>query len=125
MSSAYTPLGTFLHKATADRIRDLLAREGLNATVRAAGDSPPGWLKAPGQIGFEVWVQGVDHQVAMEAFHRVAAEACPATGPYCEVCGSNVATYHLSTISGGKRTVRHLCDACYGEEIFPPLPDQS
>ncbi len=124
MSNAYTPLGTFLHKADADKMRELLAREGLNATVRAAGDSPPGWLKAPGEKGFTLWVQGADPKAAMEISLRLHKEAFPPTAPYCEVCGSNVAIHHLTNISGGKRTTRHLCAACYGEDIFPPRPDR-
>jgi hypothetical protein len=124
MSSAYTPLGTFLHKGDADKVRELLAREGLNVTVRAAGDGPQGWLKAPGQTGFVVWVQGADPKVAMETCLRVMAEAFPGTAPHCEVCGGAVATHDISVISGGKRMTRHLCAACYGEEILPPFPDQ-
>ncbi len=125
MSSAYIPLGTFLRKGDAEKVRELLAREGLNTTVRAAGDSPPGWLKAPGQKGYELWVEGADPKVAMEIFRRVTAEAFPVTAPYCEVCGTNVAKHHITIIGGGKRTTRHLCAACYGEDIFPPRPDQA
>ncbi len=123
MSGEYTPVGTFLHKADAEKCRELLVREGLNATVRPEGDSPPGWLKAPGQKGFVVWVQGADRKVAEETTCRVLKEVFPATAPYCEVCGRNVATHHITTIGGGKRTTRHLCEACYGDDIFPPLPD--
>ncbi len=125
MSSDYTPVGTFLRKADAERCRELLVRQGLNATVRPEGDSPPGWLKAPGQKGFVVWVQGGDRSVAEEATRRVLKEVFPATAPYCEVCSRNVATHHITTIAGGKRTTRHLCEACYGDDIFPPLPGQS
>ena len=129
MTSAYTSLGSFLHQADADKMRELLAREGLNATVRAAGDGPPGysppaWLKAPGEKGFALWVQGADPKTAEETFLRLYKEAFPSTAPYCAVCGSNFATHHITTISGGKRTTRHLCEACYGEDILPPLPDQ-
>jgi hypothetical protein len=129
MSGAYTSLGTFLHKADAGKMRELLAREGLNATVRAAGDGPPGysppaWLKAAGEKGFTLWVQGADPKIAEETFLRLLKGAFPATAPHCDVCGSNVATHHITTIGGEKRTTRHLCEACYGENIFPPLPDQ-
>jgi hypothetical protein len=130
MSSAYTSLGSFLHKADADKMRELLAREGLNATVRAARDGPPGysppaWLKGSGEKGFTLWVQGADPKIAEETFLRLRKEAFPPTAPHCDVCGINVATRTIYTFSGGKRTARHLCDACHGEEIFPPLPDQS
>jgi hypothetical protein len=130
MSSDFISLGTFLHKAHADKIRELLAREGLNASVRAARDGPPGysppaWLKGSGEKGFTLWVQGADPKIAEETFLRLRKEAFPPTAPYCDVCGNNSATHHITTIAGGKRTTRHLSDACYGEEIFPPLPDQS
>jgi hypothetical protein len=124
MSSTYTSLGTFLHKAQADKMRELLAREGLNASVRAADDNPPGWANAPGQKGFVVWVRDADPEAAMETFLRLYREAFPPTAPYCEVCDRNVATHHITTIGRGKRTTRHLCDACYGENIFPALSDQ-
>ncbi len=129
MSSGYTSLGTFLHKAHAEKMRELLAREGLNATVRAAGDGPPGhsppaWLKAPGEKGFRLWVQSADPKIAEETFLRLLKEAFPPTAPHCEICGKNTATHHITTIAGGKRTVRHLCTACYVEDILPPLPDR-
>src|SRR5664279_5541964 len=130
MSSDYTPLGGFLHKAHADKMRELLAREGLNATVRAAPDGPPGysppaWLKGPGEKGFTLWVQGADPKIAEETFLRLRKEAFPRPAPYCEVCSGNSATHHITTMGGGKRKARHLCDACYGEEMFPSLPGQS
>lgn len=117
MSSAYTPLGTFLKKAQADQIRELLEREGLNATVRSAGDSPPGWQNAPGQNGFELWVQDADPKLAMEICLRVMAKAFPVT--CCEVCGSNHATQTIYVITGRKRTVRHLCAECHGKNSRP------
>ncbi len=127
MSSDYTSLGTFLRKAHADKMRELLAREGLNATVRAEADGPPGysppaWLKGPGEEGVTLWVHAADPKVAMETFLRVMAEAFP--GTHCEVCGAHHAKHTLYTISGGKRTTRHLCAKCYGEDIFPPRPDR-
>ncbi len=115
MSSAYISLGTFLLKAHADKIRELLAREGLNATVRPAGDPLPGspaWLKPSGQIGFVILVQDVDRQIAEEVFHRVKAEAFPPAAS-CDLCRTRSAQYTMYEISGGKRTVRRLCGECY------------
>ncbi len=117
MSSAYTCLGFYVDKGHADQVRELLVRAGLNATVRAAGDDPPGCHTAPGQFSLVLWVQGVDRKVAKETFRRVTAEAFPPT--YCEVCGSNVATHTVYTVSGRKRTERHLCAECYREGPGP------
>src|SRR6185312_2199929 len=116
MRGASQPLGTFLYKVDADQIRALLAREGLDASVRAADDNPPGWKNSCDQKGFVVWVQGVDFNVAMEIFFRVHAEAFPRTPPDCEVCGSETATHHMTIINRGKRTERHLSAKCHEKE---------
>ncbi len=111
MSDGFTPVATFLKKESADRVRDLLERAGLNATVRAADDIPSGWRNRTGPKGYVIWVQGADAGTANKVCRKVMLETFPPR--YCELCGNGVATHHITTTRAGATEEQDLCHECF------------
>ena len=107
------PLSWFRSRSDAECVQSNLKSSGIDSTIRAADDPPPGWRSNTSEGGVNLWVERSALEQAEDILWQIASTSAQML---CERCNRNSATVHLTVHRDGVQSTRNLCQTCYRTE---------
>jgi hypothetical protein len=113
MNPLLAPLSWFRNRSDAECVQSTLKSSGIDSTIRAADDPPPGWRTNTAEGGVNLWVDRAGIEQAEDIIWQNASASAQML---CETCNRNSATVHVTVHRDGVQSTRNLCQTCYYAE---------